>query len=299
MIYGGMSMSSAFQTFVNYMGTGLVMIWFLLSEVYLFLYEKRKPRRILFVYTPVIILLLYFNPLFAKVFYRLVGEEIYFRICWLMPIIVVISYSVVLICERLKGKLAVGFVMVSLALVVLSGRLVYSSPLYSPAENVYHVPDSVVHICDAIEVPGREVMAVFPKELLLYVRQYSSQVCMPYGRDALMGPYNPFYLTVESETIDLEILVPMARERMCHYLVFRQDQEFLEEPANYGWQVFLETDGYVVYRDTGVELVIPDFNTSISCHNKSVHKSAGQPSAFDLLNSDGYCLSDIRWRCLH
>lgn len=250
-------MSSAFQTFQKYMGTGLIMIWFLLALLYLFLCEKRKPRRILFVYTPVIVLLLFFNPLFARVFYRLVGEEIYFRNCWLLPIIVVIPYSVVVICERLKGKAAAGFATAVLALVFLSGRLVYSSPLYSRAENMYHVPDSVVHICDAIQVPGREVMAVFPREMLLYVRQYSPVVCMPYGRDVLMGAYNPFYLAMESEIIDLETAVPMARGYQCHYLVFRQGQVFSEETADYGWEVFLETDGYVVYRDRGVELVIP------------------------------------------
>lgn len=257
MIRGGMSMSSAIQIFQNYMGTGLVMIWFLLALIYLFLCEKRRPRRILFVYTPIIVLLLYFNPLFARVFYVLVGEEIYFRICWLLPIIVGIAYSVVLICERLKGRAAVSFVTAALVLAVLSGRLVYSSPLYSRAENLYHVPDSVVHICDAIEVPGREVMAAFPKEMLLYVRQYSPVVCMPYGREELMGLYDPFYFAMKSETVDLEALVPMAREKLCHYLVFRQEQEFNGQPADYGWEIALETDGYVVYRDTCIELVIP------------------------------------------
>lgn len=250
-------MSSAIQTFQNYMGTGLVMIWFLLAVIYLFLCEKRRPRRILFVYTPIIVLLLYFNPVFARVFYGLVGEEIYFRICWILPIIAVIAYSAVLICERLKGKAAVGFAVSALALAVLSGRLVYSSPLYSRAENLYHVPDSVVHICDAIEVPGREVMAVFPKEMLLYVRQYSPVVCMPYGREELMGLYNPFYFAMEAETIDLEALLPMAREKLCHYLVFRQEQKFFRQPADYGLEIVLETDGYVVYRDPCVELVIP------------------------------------------
>lgn len=250
-------MNHVLQTFSNYMGTGSVMIWFLLALIYLFLCEKRKPRRILFVYTPTIVLLLFFNPLFAGVFDRLVGIEIYFRICWLLAIIVVIAYSAVLICERLKGRTAACFAAFSLALAVLSGRLVYSSPLYSRAENIYHMPDSVVHICDAIEVPGREVMAVFPRELLLYVRQYSPIVCMPYGREVFVGEDDPFYLAMESETIDLDILVPMARGNLCHYLVFRQGQEFLGEPVDYGWEIFLETDGYMVYRDPSVELVIP------------------------------------------
>lgn len=251
-------MGRVFQTFQNYMGTGLVVIWFLLAVLYLFFHEKRKPRRILFVYMPVIVLLLFFNPLFANLFFNLVEEEIFFRICWLLPIIVVIAYSVVVISDRLKGKKAVCFAAASLALVVLSGKLVYSSPLYSRAENIYHVPDSVVHICDSIVVPGREVMAVFPREMLLYVRQYSPVVCMPYGREVLMGVNDDLYLTMESDTIDLEVLIPMVRAKLCHFVVLRQEQKLIGEPEAYGWELVLETDGYVVYRDTAVLLVIPD-----------------------------------------
>lgn len=251
-------MSSAFQTFYNYMGTGLIVIWYLVALIYLFLREKKRPRRILFVYMPVIVLLLFFNPLFAGVFKMLVGEEIYFRICWLLPVIVTIAYCTVIICEQLKGKKAVLFVAVSLALIAVSGKLVYSSPLYSRAENVYHVPDSVVHICDAIVVPGREVMAAFPQELLLYVRQYSPRVCMPYGRTALMGYYDEFYEAMNSDVVELETLVPMARTALCHYLVFRQEQKFAGQTEDYGWEIFLETDGYVIYRDPSVELVIPE-----------------------------------------
>lgn len=255
-------MSSVFQTFYNYMGSGLIMLWYLLALLYLFLQEKRRPRRILFVYTPIIVLLLFFNPLFAGVFNLLVGEEIYFRIGWLLPVIVTIAYCVVIICEQLKGKSAVLFAAVCLVLTVVSGKLVYSSPLYSRAENVYHVPDSVVHICDAIVVPGREVMAAFPQELLLYVRQYTPQVCMPYGRTVLMGYYDELYEAMNSDVIKLETLVPMARAALCHYLVFRQEQEFDGRTEDYGWEMFLETDGYVIYRDPGVELVIPEIYES-------------------------------------
>ena len=250
-------MKDALERFCDFMGTGTIMIWFLLSLIYLFLREKRKPRRILFVYLPVIVLLLYFNPLFAEGFNRLVEPEVYFRFCWLLPIIAVIAYSAVTIFEGLKGRASVCFGAAVLALILFSGKLVYSSPLYSRAENLYHVPDSVVHICDAIEVPGREVMALFPRELILYVRQYSALVCMPYGRE-VTKIYDPMDALVNSEVIDLEELVPMTRQRQCHYAVFRQEQKFKGVPADYGWEVFLETDGYVVYRDTEVELIIPE-----------------------------------------
>ena len=96
--------TSVIQIFQKYMGTGLTVIWFLAALIYLFLFEKRKDRRILFVYMPVLLLLLYFNPLFAGLFCSLVGSEIYFRMCWLLPVIVVLAYTAVCILEKRKGK---------------------------------------------------------------------------------------------------------------------------------------------------------------------------------------------------
>ena len=62
--------SNVVTLFREYMGTGLIVIWYLVSLVYLFVKEKRKPFRILFLYVPVILLLLYFNPLFAQIVWQ-------------------------------------------------------------------------------------------------------------------------------------------------------------------------------------------------------------------------------------
>lgn len=245
------------RIFQRYMGTGFVMIWFVAALIYLLVNEEQKSKRIVLVYMPIIMLALYFNPLFACVFCKIVGSEIYFRICWLMPVIIVIAYAAVRICSRLAGRKQFFFAAAAMALIALSGRLVYSNPLYSRAENIYHVPDSVVHICDAIVVPGREVMAVFPSELLLYVRQYSPVVCMPYGREIFMGYNDEFCDAMEKESIDLEELVPLAREKQCHYIVLREEKEILGNPWDFGWEIFGQTDGYVIYRDMNVPLVIP------------------------------------------
>lgn len=241
--------------FQKYMGTGLIVIWFLGALVYLLLHEKRKERRILFIWLPVILLLLYFNPLFAGAFCSMLGSEIYFRICWLIPIVGVIAYSAVRILEGMKGKMQLLFGAAAVFLIVISGKPVYENPLYSRAENLYHVPDSVVHICDAIVVPGREVMAVFPQELLLYVRQYSPFVCMPYGRNSFgIEQKNNFFIAMEQEVMDLSVLSAFADAESCHYVVFREEKEILGEPEDYGWVLFGQTDGYVIYRNEKMPL---------------------------------------------
>ncbi len=267
--------SDVITLFREYMGTGMLVIWFLVAVIYLWMKEEKRYLRISFLYMPLCFLFLYFNPLFARLVYEKAGDEIYYRILWLLPVSVVIAYACVCIYGRLvrakpvQGSFFHGktqllgelFALCAAGILAVSGSLIYSSPLFSEAENLYHVPDSVVHICDRINVPGREVMAVFPLELVPYVRQYSPVTCMPYGREMTVERWNyqdPLCDAMEQEVIDLEVLVPLAREAGCHYCILPAERRIQGDPASYGWIRLAETDGYVIYRDPAQELWNPE-----------------------------------------
>lgn len=245
--------------FRSYMGTGLIVIWFLAALVYLLLTEKRKHIRILFVYVPLILLLFFFNPLFARLVYDNVGDEIYYRILWLIPITVVIAFAAVEIYGKLKEKQRIWFALAAAVLIMISGSYVYNNPYFRKAENLYHVPQSVVEICDAIEVEGREVMAVFPAELLQYVRQYSPVVCMPYGREITVERWNlltenPLYDAMEAEEIDAERLAGLAREELCAYVILPEDKKVNGNLNDHDFETFGRVEGYVIYKDSTVSL---------------------------------------------
>ncbi len=250
-----METNPAIVLFREYMGNGLIVIWFLISLLYLFLKEHRKQIRILFVYVPVIILLLFFNPLFAGMMDRYMGDEIYYRILWLLPITVVIAYACVSVVFSFSGRKRYLLAGLSVLLVIVSGSCIYNNIYFTEAENEYHMPDSVVHICDAIEIPGREVTAVFPLEMIQYVRQYSGVVCMPYGREILAEGWNEWAVqhelcdAMEAEVVNADLLGALAREYACIYIVLPKDKQMRGDLTKTGYEVFLETDGYVVYRN--------------------------------------------------
>lgn len=238
--------------FQEYMGNGLIVGWFLIALIYLLLKEKRKHIRILIAYVPIILLLLFFNPLFAKVLYAFMGDEIYYRILWLIPITVVIAYAAVHLYGTLKGRFRITFACVCGVLLVISGSNIYSNPYFGKAENLYHVPQSVVDICDAIEVEGREVMAVFPSRMLQYVRQYSPVVCMPYGREQTVYRwyvYDELYQVMEAEVVDIPRLAELAKERLCHYIILPEDRKLQGDLLNYDYILFDTIDGYDIYQD--------------------------------------------------
>ena len=250
----------ATELFREYMGTGLIVIFFLVSLIYLWVQEKRKYIRILFIYVPVILLCLFFNPLFSWLVYGIAGEEIYYRILWLLPVTVTVAFAAVTLYGQLSGKRRTFFVLTTAVGIMFSGSFIYSNPYFSKAENLYHVPDCVVHICDAIVVPGREIQAVFPLELVQYVRQYEPTVCMPYGREMAVERWYHFQSELldemEQDVIDLSRLAPLTKEEGCHYIVLPEDKEVKGNPVEYDWEMFGRTDGYVIYRDTSFSLEI-------------------------------------------
>lgn len=236
------------ETFQKYGGNGLIVSWFLVAWFYLLLKEKKKQNRIIFVYMPACILLLFFNPLFYRIFVDITEDAIYFRFLWILPISVVIAYSVISLVNGLKGKKKIIFGVIASGIIMISGKLVYTNPLFERADNLYHVPWEVVEICDTIKVEGREVMAVFPREFLLYVRQYSPYVCMPYGREAFEDGDSFFWL-MEQDVIDAEELALVSKEHGCHYVILNKAKMLIGSLEANDYIVIKEIGDYLLYRD--------------------------------------------------
>lgn len=243
------------ELFRSYVGTGLVISFFIVAVVWLFFAEKDNVKRLLFIYVPVILLLLYFNPLFSNLVYGLIDDEIYYRILWLIPVTMVLSYCIAKLYHGLERRIRGIFLAGAAVLVILSGSLIYQNPNFKRADNLYHIPQTVVDICEAIEVEGREVMAIFPKEMLQYVRQYSAYVCMPYGREVIEAQWNTYdelLLVMEEEVLILEKMAPLAKEMACHYVILESTKEILGDPAEYDYELFDSINGYDIYIDRSI-----------------------------------------------
>lgn len=237
------------ELFQNYMGTGVILIWYLATVIYLFFQEKERDKKILFVYAPAILLVLFFNPLFFMMFEKFLGEEIYYRLIWLLPVTVTLSYGVIRICEALEQKKRVLFGCLCALLVIISGTLVYSSPIFKRAENLDHVPSQVVEICDEIVLPGREVIAAFPVEMIHYVRQYSPWVCMPYGREVLTGGFSELEYALRYRQVDVATMAELAKAAGCHYVILSEEKELMGNMEAYDYELIGTVGKYRIYRD--------------------------------------------------
>ncbi|MDO4294309.1 MAG: hypothetical protein Q4C65_13925 [Eubacteriales bacterium] len=245
--------------FTDYCGSSWYPVLFLAALVYLLFTEKKRAVRLLFAGVPLALAILFFLPPTKWLMDRLGEGETYYRLLWLLPMTAVIAYAGI----RLFGRhYRIGFAALAL-LLVLTGKYVYDSPHITRAQNRYHIPDAVISICNAI-MPGEDeerVWAVFPQELIYYVRQYTSEVQMPYGREMLEPSWewnwdtHPIYELMQAETIDLEALEPLLTEYYCQYLILNRSVPVSGDPADCGLTKVLELDAYEVYRNEAVPLV--------------------------------------------
>ncbi|MBO5429890.1 MAG: hypothetical protein J6A10_07990 [Peptococcaceae bacterium] len=246
--------NTAFGVWQNISGSGMLTALFLCALVFLFFQEKETYKRILLVYLPACWVGILFLPVTYQIIAGVIDEELYYRFFWMLPMTLVIAYALVQAYHLYQGAhkklLAAGLAL----LLVLSGDFVYNNWRYSTAENKYHVPQSVADMCDLMHAEGREVMAVFPAEMMQYVRQYDSTVLMPYGRNVLVPDWkidHPLYDIMEDEVLDSKALGEMAYGNNCMYVVVQEDKEttcdLTGALAEYGYTLKAEMHGYCVY----------------------------------------------------
>lgn len=243
--------------FKNYMGFhegGYLAGIYLFALLYLWLTEKDKSRRAVFVYAPTLLLAMFFCPLFRKVFVRVMGDsETYYRLLWLLQMSLVSAYGILKLCGRYRR---IGLAVMCAA-IAACGSYVYDSPYISKAENAWHLPQEAVDVAKLIEPEEGRVTALVPADLIYYIRQYSTNIELPYGREMLIARWDYHHAMYEAmekaEIIDTEEFVRLAREYPCHYVVLERDRQIEEPLTEYGYELYAEVGEYLIYQDRETE----------------------------------------------
>ncbi len=242
-------------------GNGALLILFLASAIYLVVTEESVKKKIMLGIIPLLIMAGFLLPI-TKIVYVAVfedGSDTYYRLLWLIPMYVVIGYALCKLIFSLKKSMyqRIGIVL-SVVVIAVSGSLVYASQHMTLAENFYHIPQSVIDICDVIAPSEDEprVRAAFPSELVHFVRQYDTDILMPYGREMVVTQwdyYNPVYEVMEKpEIIDAKALLEATRETKCTYIVLHENRKIDEKLENLGLNLVTNLHGYNIYSDPEV-----------------------------------------------
>lgn len=242
----------------EYQGNGALLLLYLAALLYLLITERNRRTRLMLVYLPLTILILFLLPPVYR-FYTARNEgDTYYRILWLLPMGVTMLYAGLRAAIHLPGKIRFAGYAVLCAAVIVCGSSVYRNSNVIKAENRLHVPHQVVDICDYLlaDSGGEEVSAAFPSNIVQFVRQYTSRVNMPYGRDMLIarwGYWNEVYDAMEKpDTVEAKTLVKALNDTYTQYLVILQDRSVDGDFADYGMEYMGNVDGFDLWKNGNI-----------------------------------------------
>lgn len=245
-----------------YGGNWMLIMLFLLSAIYLIVTETSQKKKIILGIIPLIILVGFLLPITKIVFVAAFddGSDTYYRVLWLIPMYVVMGYAACKFIFSMRNKMWQRVALIlTIAILCSTGSLVYLNKNITVAENLYHIPQKVIDICDQIS-PGEgqpRVRAAFPSELVHFVRQYDTDILMPFGREMVVTQwdyYNPVYEVMEKpEVIRAKDLLEATRETKCKYIILYKDRKIDRNLEDAGLQLLSTVQGYNIYLDPTVD----------------------------------------------
>ncbi len=209
----------------DYGGDSTMTVIVAAAILYLWVTEEKKEIKMLFVHLTAGILALFFFPLFAyAAMHFFLDSQVYYRLLWLVPMGMTVSYALARAVSKIETRRKRIVISTVFALLLMqSGSLVYRNPMVTKAENLYHLPQSVIAAADVMHVEGRDVKAVVPGEMLQFIRQYDASIQLAYGRDALVDGWsnNPLYEAMEANPVRSYAITDYAKQQGVEYIVLR------------------------------------------------------------------------------
>lgn len=259
------AMSVVLEDFILYNGNSFLFLMFIVALVLLWFVESDRRIRTVLIYLSVALIVVFICPAYAWIGQK-IDEEIYYRVFWALPIGLVFCYGSVRLLIRMKKTISRILVGVLLLLIVcMNGKLVYKNTIYFKASNAYHVPQIVIDVADAVRLENYKPIAVFPAELLPFLRQYTGDIFTPYGRNVMEeGWYcwSLLYKAMEAEVYDIEEIAKQARNEHCAFVVLSAMKEkqgnmeeldyFLVDVVNGLYYVYMDYNYYEIMKEQGL-----------------------------------------------
>lgn len=242
----------------NYWGDGYIQYLLLAAVVYLLIWKRKKTsiRQVL----PYLFLVLFvfLCPFTAKIIQKCIGQDVYWRVLWLLPATPVIALACTEFLHIRKSKLArYATVFLFAATIAVCGKSLLDSGQYVKVHNYQKVPDEVAHICNMIreDAGDGEVYLATDENLSPYIRVYDPSFKMPYGRrgkGAITKSTIRLYKAVHPEgRVKYKKIARYAKASGCNYIAVVLNDRFKPRAMErYGYQQIGTVNNYGIFRLT-------------------------------------------------
>lgn len=255
------TLSMCLETWQSYWGKGWHVYLFFLCLVYLLFSKKEKDQRIIFVGYSLVALVVFFLPFTADLIAGYcIGENVYWRVLWLLPLSLAIAYVCTQLCTaRKNGGMQMILGAVLLGVIILGGNQVYVADNFQMPDNQEKVPYEAKLIADLVREDAGDgrMKLVAPEQVATYLRVYAPDIKMPYGRGsrgARGSVAKQLHILLNrhrkwEEPAQIVQVTSLAHQAHCNYLVvWLEDEEADQEYENNGYSLIGILDQYHVYR---------------------------------------------------
>ena len=175
---------------IFYSGIGSVpyAIILLISFVHIFFNDNNIFNKLFLMGAPVALFATFLNPFLTKVVAQnFTGVDLYWRLYWILPIYLIISYAVSKLLNDNVIKNESISILLSLAIIMSSGTYFYTprNGHFHPHSNAYKINVNALAAADKIakDSKGSPTIAIFPERLSYLIRQYNSNIDVVRARD--------------------------------------------------------------------------------------------------------------------
>ena len=208
--------------------------------------KKWKPEYKKFIIVIACGSVLVFNELVYRVFVAVGEGSTYYRLFWVVPIILVIAvFAVETVASLEKWKQAAVVCISLLAVFMFCGQT--GEEWFSLPENIYQVDEDVIQVADALMelTDGEATYIVDNGDLSETIRLYDARIMY-----ADLEEYTLYYiLNGESKRILGRDLTEAIWNNRCRYLALRKDNPFMYKlMEGAGITLEDETDNYRIYK---------------------------------------------------
>ena len=168
---------------------------------------------------------------------------------WLFPLGITIAYvftEFIFLNQKIGKRLMT--IAAIIFVIIVSGKLIYSSEFFTKVDNPYKIPDNVFEIIEIVSKDSETYKKLIgPQEFIIYTRQYDATIKLGEPRD-FTGVYDD--TTMVKQIADGRIAEMMEQAKLydCNYIVIYKNTNKDADLENYGFYVFGENDSYILYK---------------------------------------------------
>lgn len=283
-------------------------ILYIIALILLFVLERKNVMTKIILWFHLILTVVFFFPVTAKIIMYGIGTSVYWRLLWLYPAVLIMAVSAVAVAKRIQNKGVAGiFIIFCAAIFVLTGQNVVSRENFDRAYNYEKLPQYVIGVCDIINEDANtrgitEKKLATSVEFLVYVRQYDATLKMENSRDNIRGydkreNANFIYGSIcGNDVSDYDKLVDVLREEQCNYVVLNMDYQTktAEELQTRGFFAVGDYEQFRIFWDDvyGLEEVISQNQVVSSFQSKEEGYLIGQYASVTGQQSSFYTITD-------